>query len=188
MVKEKEEFKEVGKERTTNPSVQVPTQKKDSKSKKVHQNLQNVTTSSGPSESSRINQFSYVNASVNLVTFMAYYLPVVSCPLLSFPECYLDPAPFIPNIPTFSDSMIMESSSKSYSNHRYNLRSLANHASSLVGGIGISSHPMPVKLSRGSKSHLSKAIHKAIADVAKGCQMSIDRVLRENSNPGMVTR
>jgi len=48
-------------------------------------------------------------------------------------------------------------------------------------GLGISSPPNISKTSRGGYSYISKSIHKATMDVAKGRKLSLYGVLREKA-------
>lgn len=125
---------------------------------------------------------------MNEMVASASHLSSVACPMASAPVICMTPFPVVPTLPFTYESMMKEYSSEFCSSQRYNLCSLSKQPIGPDGGLGISSSPKYVKVGRGRQSHMSKAIHKASLDAAKGRKLYIDRVLRARSNLDMVTK
>lgn len=85
--------------------------------------------------------------------------------------------------PSHSPSSL--SSSRNTSSHPYSLRPRPHpsNSSGTQAGLGIIPLGLESLTSRGRKSDLSKAIWQAGAEVASGCQSTIDEVLRASKTP-----
>lgn len=110
-------------------------------------------------------------------------------PSLSADHCTMPSPPVIaPSIPSphMTTSPHIFPSSSGGTSHKYNLRPRPHPYGSHIKIVGLgTTSPSLVQLSvRGRKSHLTKAIRKAGAEVASGRQSTIDGVLRAMHPPG----